>query len=226
MAENRGLFKLVLDEFAAAGILPRLVLIGNWCLALYREYFEKSPEIPLLRTLDIDFWVPYPPEATGSADIAGILEKHGFDEVYSVLGGFSKFVRPELEIEFVTPELGKAKSAPYRFDDLNIAAQGLRYVWLAQKFDLTIDYQGNPVRVPEPAAFVLLKLLASTKRREPAKRDRDVSIAIQIAEFILSFPEQREKLRSIFGQIPRSWQQKVLKIAFRESKPLYEELAH
>ncbi|MBN1837330.1 MAG: hypothetical protein JW820_15855 [Spirochaetales bacterium] len=225
MNDNATLFETVLDEFDAAGVLPRLVLVGSWCLAVYREHLGRSPQIPLLRTLDVDFLVPNPPDRGAMVDIPAILKKHGFDEVHSVLGDFSKFVHPELEIEFVTPEVGRGKSGPYRFDALNIGAQGLRYVRLAQQFNLAALYHGKTVRVPEPAAFVLLKYLASSKRRHPEKRRRDISTATQMAEFILNVPEHRAKLHDIFGQMPARWQKRVLAIVSGLSARVFEELA-
>ena len=134
-------------------------------------------------------------------------------------------MHPELEIEFVTPEIGRGKSRPYRFESLNIGAQGLRYVRLAQQFSVGVLYRGKTVRVPEPAAFALLKYLASSKRRDPVKRSRDISTATQVAEFILTVPEHRAKLHDIFGQTPARWQKRVLAIVSGLSPRLFEELA-
>jgi hypothetical protein len=47
----------VLKELQAKGVLGGLVIIGSWCQYYYRVLFDNAPEIPLLRTLDIDFSV-------------------------------------------------------------------------------------------------------------------------------------------------------------------------
>ena len=58
MSEQRRLSLKVLKEFHKAGVLKDLVLIGSWCHYFYRAYFNDAPEIPLVRTLDLDFLIP------------------------------------------------------------------------------------------------------------------------------------------------------------------------
>ncbi len=193
-------------------------------MAVYRENFQQSPEIPLLRTLDVDFLIPNPPRINRPADVAELLKHLGFDVEYSVLGGFSKFVHPELEIEFLTPDLGKGQSTPYKITALKVVAQGLRYVSLAEQYAVEMIYKGLPVHVPEPAAFTILKLLTSRKRKDLTKRERDISTAKQMAEFLLERPAQIAKLSDIFASMPKKWQTTTLRIVKDNSPALYELL--
>lgn len=210
--DNRDLFEEVLSVLHRSGVLQELVLLGSWCLAVYREYFGHSPEIPLLRTLDVDFLIPNPPKITNSTDVPNLLEQLDFDAKYSVLGGFCKFVHPDLEIEFLTPEMGRGRSTPYKVPALRIVAQGLRYISLAQKHATAMHYKGVPVRVPEPAAFVLLKFLTSSKRKGAAKQERDILTAIQLTEFLLRDPSQTVKLLEIYSSLPDKWQTSIYRI--------------
>ena len=41
-------------------VLQHLVLVGSWCLPLYKKYFEGVGSVPALRTRDIDFLIPLP----------------------------------------------------------------------------------------------------------------------------------------------------------------------
>jgi hypothetical protein len=218
--ENSALFERLLDALNAEGVLGDLVLLGSWCLAVYSENYGGSPEIPLLRTLDVDFLVPNPHRIKKNADIPERLKKLGFDVVYSVLSGYSKFVHPDLEIEFLTPEVGRGRSTPYKVTALKITAQGLRYIGLADQYAVEMDYRGFKVRVPHPAAFVLLKLLTSEKRKKLTKKERDISTAVQLAEFVLSTPTQTDKLRKIWSSLPQKWQSTVLRILGRVDSPL------
>jgi hypothetical protein len=218
--ENSALFERVLNALNAEGVLDELVLLGSWCLAVYSENYGGSPEIPLLRTLDVDFLVPNPIRTKKKADIPELLKELGFDVVYSVVSGYSKFVHPELEIEFLTPEVGRGRSTPYKVTALKITAQGLRYVGLADQYAVEMHYRGIKVRVPHPAAFVLLKLLTSEKRKKLTKKERDVSTAVQLAEFILSTPAQTDKFREIWSSLPQKWRSTVLRIADRVDSPL------
>ena len=47
----------ILKSLHEADVLSEMMLIGSWCLPLYKRYFDNSPLIPLLRTIDIDFMI-------------------------------------------------------------------------------------------------------------------------------------------------------------------------
>ncbi|MDO9577552.1 MAG: GSU2403 family nucleotidyltransferase fold protein [Candidatus Cloacimonadales bacterium] len=109
MRDNKALFHQMLPEFHDYGILDNVILIGSWVLPVYRHYFSNSPEIPILRTMDVDFLIPNRPKIHIKVDIPKILKKFEFEEQFSLLGNYSKFVHPELEIEFLIPEIGRSK---------------------------------------------------------------------------------------------------------------------
>ncbi len=48
----------VLCKLETAGVLPNLVLVGSWCLVLYRDYFKGVGTVPSVHTRDMDFLVP------------------------------------------------------------------------------------------------------------------------------------------------------------------------
>lgn len=224
MNDTQDLFKKIIIEFHKKDILIDLILIGSWCLVIYREYFNRPPEIPLLRTVDLDFLVPNPPKITNEVDIPNLLKSYGFDEEFSVLGGFSKFVHPELEIEFLTPKYGRGRRTPHNITELKISAQGLRYVGLVQQYNIEVMYIKTMIRVPEPSAFVLLKFLTSTKRKEKAKLERDISTGKQVGEYLITQPQQKAKMKEIFSFMPKRWQITCLDIIRQNSYSLYEVL--
>ena len=55
MKDNKDLFHKMLIEFHSKGVLTNLILIGSWTLHIYRHYFSNTPEIPILRTTDVDY---------------------------------------------------------------------------------------------------------------------------------------------------------------------------
>jgi hypothetical protein len=57
-----------------------------------------SPEIPLIRTTDIDFLVPTPRKINKSLGVAKLLNNIGFDNDFDYQTGLIKFVHPDLEI--------------------------------------------------------------------------------------------------------------------------------
>ena len=73
MKRKSNLFLNTLSMLGEAGVLEDIVLIGSWCHYFYRVYFSNAQEIPLLRTLDIDFLIPNPPMIHKDVNIPEIL---------------------------------------------------------------------------------------------------------------------------------------------------------
>lgn len=132
MHDQEKLFIEVLTTLNNAGVLQDLIIIGGWCPLLYRHHFHYPPEIPALRTADIDFLVPNPPRIHKEVDVSALLMQLGFDLLTDYISGHTKYSHPNLDIEFVTPELGKGQNTPYEIPLLHVNAQGLRYLNLLQ----------------------------------------------------------------------------------------------
>ena len=79
MEEKYELLAIVLKELQAKDVLDGLVIVGSWCQYYYRILFDNAPEIPLLRTLDIDFLVPNPSKFKTKVDVSELLNLLGFD---------------------------------------------------------------------------------------------------------------------------------------------------
>ena len=79
MEEKYELLAIVLKELQAKDVLDGLVIVGSWCQYYYRILFDNAPEIPLLRTLDIDFLVPNPSKLKTKVDVSELLNLLGFD---------------------------------------------------------------------------------------------------------------------------------------------------
>jgi hypothetical protein len=153
MEREHDLFFAVLTRLDEEEVLQDIVLIGGWCPLVYKEYFGKPLEISIQRTTDLDFMVPNPPCIHKEVDVSRILEELGFDRNISMLDGYVKYVHPDLEVEFLTPERGKGRDKPYTIDKLHVNAQGLRYLDLLQGHVMRASYCGISINVPEPAAY-------------------------------------------------------------------------
>ncbi len=62
------LFFKTLNSLYGVSVLENIILIGSWC-----HYFSNAAEIPLLRTMDIDFLIPNPPKIQKEVNIPEIL---------------------------------------------------------------------------------------------------------------------------------------------------------
>ncbi len=225
LKDNRYLFfKEIISILNQAGVLSYLILIGGWCLYVYREYFRNDPQIPLLRTADIDFLIPRPLKIKNGIDVHTLLKNKGFDVQFSHPAGYIKYVHPQIEIEFLTPEVGKGSEKPFLVRPLNLSAQQLRYLTILQNYTMEVLVDEDKITVPEPSAFVLHKLLLSFKRNRTEKREKDLRTAIDLGEFLLHKEDQRVQIKEIFESFPRPWKRDILKVIEKKFQPLTELL--
>jgi len=132
--------------------------------------------------------------------------------VMSVMGEFSKFIHPELEVEFIIPEFGKGRNTGYSISALGISAQPLRYMNIFFDFKLIIQYNNMSLCVPEPAAFVLMKFLISKKRKDKTKIQKDISTATQLSDYLLKIPEQIKLFQDVYKSMPKGWKKNLKQI--------------
>jgi len=207
MERKGNLFFSILYSLYDAGILEDIILIGSWCHYFYRVYFSNAPEIPLLRTLDIDFLIPNPVKIQKDVNIPEILERLDFIPQNNYMTGYTKYVHPELELEFLIADLGRGKgNKPYQIPKLHINAQGLRFLNLLQRHTIKMKYENIIVVLPEPAAYVLHKFIIQERRLNKEKQKRDLLSAKEIGEFLLQSKTQQKKITDIFDSLPKKWQ--------------------
>lgn len=218
MKKRERLFIEILKEFQQKGALDSLILIGSWCQYFYRIYFDNTPEIPAIRTLDLDFLIPHRGRIKKDVNIPDLLTELGFETTINYLSGLKKYIHPDLSVEFLVPELGRGSNKPYEIKKLHINAQGLRFLTLLSENLLTIWIGELKVRLPEPTAYVLHKFIIGRRRLKKEKGEKDLNAAREIGEFLLDNPEQRIKLKEIFNALPKRWQNKI-KISVKSISP-------
>jgi hypothetical protein len=219
--KENDLFFTILIRLDKEEVLQDIILIGGWCSLVYKEYFGNPVEISMQRTADLDFLVPNPPRIHKDVDVSLILEELGFDRKVSLLDGYEKYVHPDLEVEFLTPERGRGRGKPYTIDKLHINALGLRYLDLIQSHTMKTSYNGISINVPEPTAYVLHKFILSDRRKKPFKREKDIETARQLGEYLLDQERQRNKMREIYLSMPEKWKKDLIKIVKGTSEKIY-----
>ena len=121
----------VLRRLRDAGVLDHLVLIGSWCLVLYREYFRDAKAFPAVRTRDMDFLVPSLNKPRSKIDVPALLEDMGFICGLRGREGVMLLEHPELMIEFLVPERGRGGKEVQDVPKLGVNAQPLRFMNIA-----------------------------------------------------------------------------------------------
>ncbi|MCF7793077.1 MAG: nucleotidyltransferase domain-containing protein [Candidatus Cloacimonetes bacterium] len=224
MKNKNKLFENILLALNKAGILQDIILIGSWVLPVYKYHFSNSAGIPILRTTDIDFLITNPPGIKKKVDVSAILKSLGFEETFSLLNNFTKFSHVDFEIEFLIPKLGRGNDKAIYIEELNVIAQPLRYLNFIQNNTIVMDFGIMKIRVPEPAAFVLMKYLLTIKRKDEKKIAKDLRTANELTDFLLSKSDQRKNLKILFSEMPRKWQRKLMKIIYDNCFELYKLL--
>ena len=225
MKEKYNLLAKVLQKLQNEEVLDNFILTGSWCNYYYHILFKKAPEVPLIRTTDIDFLIPNPLKATKDVNVASILNEIGFDNDFDYGSGLVKYVHPDLEIQFLTPMLGRGKVTPYEIKKLNINAEGLRYLKPLQDFKFKMKHDGITIWLPEPEVFVLQKILISQKRKDTAKSEKDLLTAKNIGELCLRDSKRRRRLKEIYQIFPVKWQKTILNISEGISTELFNYLS-
>lgn len=207
------LLTVVLRKFQEIKVLSELMLIGSWCLQFYRYHFERPETLPAFRTLDVDFLIPHASRIKTEIDIPEILRKEGFAPTYNRSNGIVKYNHKELQIEFLVPELGKGGDRAREIKSLHINAVALRYLNLLLDYPLTVNYEGLRVRVPEPAAFALHKLIISQRRLNKAKQKTDLEMAKGLLQFLYERPKEKKRVLTILESLPEKWRKSILEVA-------------
>lgn len=162
-------FAVLLKEFHKNGALEHLVLIGSWCLPVYREHY------PIARisftTSDIDFSVQRPRDFKSGHGIPlhGLLIQLGYVPKAGILSKAEKYIpAPDAEgkslsIEFLC-EPGRGMVDPERLTGLGIVVSPLSYQKALLDNGVTLKYHGVLVKVPRPGVWAVHKIAVSQLR--------------------------------------------------------------
>ncbi len=215
------IFVQLLREFQKNGILDDVMLIGSWCLSVYRSALRGAQGLPAIRTLDADFLIPNQRALRQDLDVPILLKELGFVPTPYHMSGWVVYDHPELRVEFLVPEQGAGRGSAHSIKKLHVTAQGLRYLNLLADHPRKLTYAGLSICVPEPAAFALQKLIVSQRRSDPVKRQRDVDTAIAVLDYVLSNSRELRALREILRRSPKGWLRTLTAIA-RQNYPKLE----
>jgi hypothetical protein len=211
-APQYDLCREVLRRLDAAGVLDRVILIGSWCLLAYREYFGRRAALPALRTRDMDFLVARRIPRAPRTDIPALLADLGFLAERRGQAGYIQLQHPELFIEFLIPERGRGVDGAIELPEFGLNAQPLRYLDFAAMNTVKLPVFGVSVTVPHPANFALHKILVAGRRRDLAKRARDIESARAVLA-ALTEAGDGASIKVALGSIPEGWRKTILKSA-------------
>ena len=214
------LVRKILRVFDKHGLWDQgIELIGSWCFVLYQKHFGVR-QFPF-RTPDIDFLVPVPYKGKKKIDLFNLLEPLGFKTGFNSDGSMYLW-NAELKIEFIVPERGKGTDGPKYVEKLLLKAVPLRFMDMLLKDPVQIEDRGIKILVPNPVAFAVHKLLISARRKNKAKKLKDLEQALLVLDAV-----DAKKVKELFVSLPKPWRKIILKVLNDDSYllPLRKHIA-
>lgn len=215
--------------------LNDLVCIGGCASALYRHHpLASSIQSSYLGTKDIDWSAPHNLPQGNRKLITDLMTESDFKEVKlgnnmnPVIKYVSQNGKLAADIEFLCPESGcpggrnKESPPPSLTIQPGLLAQPLRYMEILQHRPWKIDLgsisefntlQGIHIRTPNPAAYVVQKVLIRDQRRSEPSAAKDCyyiyEISIIFRDSLDAIAKETTELKSRYS----SWMKKFPKIA-------------
>ena len=227
LREQHELFLEVLRRFKKEGILKSIILVGSWCIPLYKIYFKELKTLSQIRTRDMDFLIPLDAKFKHKTDVVDLLKDLGFKEKLYGQEGYIKLLHSLLIIEFLVPEKGRESTKPYKLSDLGVNAQRLRFMEMLTTDTIKTEIGGIRVILPHPVSFAFHKLLIHKRRKGPNKKEKsekDKDVAIQILRSLLKAKEI-SPIKGIFRALHKNRQKEIIKTLEEEKEyPILEVL--
>jgi hypothetical protein len=95
---------------------------------------------------------------------------------------------------------------------------------MLQDYKFSMTHKGITVWLPQPEAYTLHKILISIKRKDPAKKEKDLMAAKSIGELCLDYENRRDRLKSIYDHLPKKWQRTISSVSKQLSPTIYSFL--
>ncbi|NLW32966.1 MAG: hypothetical protein GXY77_16105 [Fibrobacter sp.] len=199
----------VLSGLHKAGVLTDCVLIGSWCQDFYRLIYNNPFQIPAATTSDADLLLPKKMKFKEAVDVSAIMEQAGFTIEFDRLSGLSKFIHEDFNFEFLTEAGAKNDETVFKFKNLNVITQELRFMGIPLTYNFAYHFRDIIIRLPEPEAFALHKLIVSQRRKKMDKREKDIAAAQGLFEFFEGKRKHIKRLHQIYQELPKGWQNKI-----------------
>ena len=225
MAEKsqNDIFLETLRKLEQENVLKELILVGSWCLPIYKNMYGKNSNILTLRTSDLDLLVRNPKNIGNQTNVDKLLLDIGFIQSFDMDSPLVKYKHSELDIEFLSIRIRGNKSI-IKIPELSITAQVLSYMEIAAKYAMETEYMGINLKIPELPAFALHKAIVQTLRKNEAKKEKDAATVTNLGNFIAEFPELKIRTIQIFNKFPKSWQKIILEMVKIHSQKLNDIL--
>lgn len=192
----------VLELFNELGLTKYVLLIGSWAEYFYDEFFSRE-YYPDIATKDVDFLYRNLRLPDTKIPLISSLRNYGFIYDENPMTKVAKFYKENImELEFLTRVVGLDQMY-YEIESIGITAEGIRELNLLHKYCIEIKRDNYSVVVPEPAAYVVHKILINEKRAKTGKSKKDLRSMQNILNHIINHSEQKKLMIEIISNLSK-----------------------
>ena len=205
-------FKLlysVLSDLHSSGVLTECILVGSWCQDFYRHLFGNPFQIPAATTTDVDLLVPKRLKFKKRIDIPSIMKQNNFKIELEGSSGLMRFIHEDLKFEFLTEAGAKTDEKVHMFKSLNLSAQELHFMNIPLAYNFIMPFREIKIRLPEPEAFALHKLIITQRRRNPVKREKDIAAVRGLFDYFETKKKHLKRMKQIYEELPKGWKKRI-----------------
>jgi len=198
----------VIDALHECGLLPHLMIIGSWSEYVYSQAFDDKL-LAGFRTQDMDILIPNIRVPRKGVNIYSELQKRGFVYQEDIVSGIGKFFGGRgMEVEFLARAFGQGDLKVVVPCLNGLVVPSIRSLDILTKHPLPLTIRGYTVIVPEPAAYVLHKLLINNQRK-PAKQEKDLGSIRSVLTFVVASDGQKARLIEILESLSNNRQKRI-----------------
>lgn len=207
MTDNEKQINKIIDVLDDEGILKDVILIGSWCLFLYKKIYANYE--PIIKTRDIDFYVPNYKAFTPKKSLVKSLKGINYDFLIDSLTNRTYFASVGgFELEFIT-RLNRNNLSCVRVGNTGIYAESLPYLEIFSSNYITVIFNNHAIKLANPYSYVIQKLLILEKRG--IKKEKDIIAINSVLSLINSSSEMKSEFTKAFDSLPNKWKKKIIK---------------
>lgn len=117
--------------------------------------------------------------------------------------------------------MGSEQNGPRKIEAFQIYSEGMRDVNILEPYPMHIFAKGYEIVVPEPAVFIIQKLLAYPKRKPDYKKEKDIVAINELLPYVLKSEIHSERLKYIYNVLSDKEQKRVNEVCAERKIELF-----
>lgn len=210
MKKNQDKIFEIIKVLNKTGLLNNLILIGSWAMFFYKEIFSNFT--PMIRTVDLDFYVPRAKGVSEKSSTINALKDIRYEMMSDTLTNRTTFISSDgFELEFLT-NLNRQRFDCIKIGNTDIYAESLPHLDIFTANYIEITYNDIKIKVASPASFVLQKLLINEKRKDE-KKQKDLDAIKIVLQHIRRSRKYKNELKHLFNRLSKKQRNSILETA-------------